>query len=201
MKAVTNGRKATETAPEDDSLILAVAQIADRDAYATLYERYKDAAFNLALKITGSPVLAEDAVQEALLRIWVSARSYVPGNARGWILRIVARESLQKLNAKKRGQTKSYQEHEIYKQFYHSSQGDNELERSETLKALGSLLKQLSTEEQQLVALHFGTGLSLRAMSAELAVPHQTLHRQIKSVLNTLKSRLSDFAPVHQRQC
>ncbi|HYG78189.1 MAG TPA: RNA polymerase sigma factor [Planctomycetota bacterium] len=171
---------------EDDALIEAIAERADKDAFAELYERFNNPAFNLALYLTRDRTLAEDAVQEAMLRIWVSAKSYTPGNPRGWILRIVARESLHKLKAQKkrsrRMETRPSSETE---------EQDDPSAHSEVVPALRAVLDKLPDDDQQLVALHFGAGLSLREMSAELSVPRQTLHNKIMRILAALKGQLA----------
>jgi RNA polymerase sigma-70 factor (ECF subfamily) len=70
-------------------------QTAAGDFFSSLYERFGDDAYGLALRLTGNRALADDAFQEAMLRVWRAAPSYRPGNARAWIFRIVARESLR----------------------------------------------------------------------------------------------------------
>jgi RNA polymerase sigma factor (sigma-70 family) len=59
-----------ERAPTDEEQRLAAAAAAgDGDAFATLYERYEQRAYNLAYRITGSEEDAADAVQDAFLGV------------------------------------------------------------------------------------------------------------------------------------
>jgi RNA polymerase sigma-70 factor, ECF subfamily len=175
---------------DDDTLLAAVASRADHEAFSALYDRYSNSVYNLALYLTGSVLLAEEVVQEAMLRIWTSARTYTPKNARGWILCIATRESLHKLKMqKKRTATVGFDE-AIDHHSGRSAQAD-ELGSDEILQALRAELTLLSSDEQRLVALHFGGGLSLRRMSAELAVPRQTLHHQVTRLLNSLRRKLT----------
>ena len=64
----------------------------DLDTFSILYQEHGQAANLLALRLTGNRVLAEDAVQEAMLRIWRGLSTLRPGNTRSWVFRIVARE-------------------------------------------------------------------------------------------------------------
>src|SRR5262245_46928087 len=89
--------------PDDNSLVLAVAK-RDRDAFAVLYERHARICLGLAQHLTGSQALAEEAVQEAMLRIWQLAHLYRTGNARAWILKIVAHESTRIIRSSRRMQ-------------------------------------------------------------------------------------------------
>src|SRR6185369_1770597 len=62
----------------DDQLLLCIAQQRDREAFAELYRRFARLAFNVAFNVTGNRSLAEEAAQEAMLQLWISAKSYQP---------------------------------------------------------------------------------------------------------------------------
>jgi RNA polymerase sigma-70 factor, ECF subfamily len=70
----------------------------DRQAFDLLIEAYSDRLYNIALRITGSPEDAEDAIQDAVLSAyqgWAQFR----GEARGstWLYRIVVNAALQRV--------------------------------------------------------------------------------------------------------
>ena len=54
---------------EDHRLIEAVAQ-GDREAFATLYDRHRSCAHQLACFLTRDSDMADEAVQNAMVRIW-----------------------------------------------------------------------------------------------------------------------------------
>ncbi|RME10213.1 MAG: RNA polymerase subunit sigma, partial [Ardenticatenia bacterium] len=61
---------------EDDSdLVHRVAQ-GDEDAFRRLYEKYLDAVYSMALKVTRDPHMAEDVAQEVFVRLWQRAGQY-----------------------------------------------------------------------------------------------------------------------------
>ncbi len=182
-----SSKVAMQTDTDDDRLIADVAD-GNHDAFAAIYERYNDAAFNLALYLTGNRAVAEEAVQEAMLRIWTSAKSYQPGNARAWILRIVAREGIRLGKASKRTKLES---EERMKERTDMKPVAEDPAQAELMSALRAVMQELPASDQQLVALHYGAGLSLREMSAVLTVPRQTLHFQVNKALGTLKSKLA----------
>ncbi len=76
-----------------------VAASDDAAALGELYDRHSAAAFALALRITGDPVLAENAVRDAFLSIWRDAQAYdaVPAAVRTSILTIVHHHSIDTL--------------------------------------------------------------------------------------------------------
>jgi RNA polymerase sigma factor (sigma-70 family) len=87
----------------DEKLIAEIATARSQDAFAELLRRYERGAYGLALRITSHRQAAEETVQEAMLRIWISASSYRgEGSVKGWILSVVARESIRTIKATKR---------------------------------------------------------------------------------------------------
>ena len=75
----------------------------DRKAQKTLYDRYKNAMFSTACRITGDYVLAQDALQEAFIDVFVSIGDYEAKSSVGaWIKTIVVRRALCRLKIEKR---------------------------------------------------------------------------------------------------
>ena len=71
----------------------------DRRAFRNLYDRVAGRMFASARRILGDRDLAEDAVQEAFVRIWRSASKFDParGVALAWVGRIVRNAALDRL--------------------------------------------------------------------------------------------------------
>jgi RNA polymerase sigma-70 factor (ECF subfamily) len=85
--------------PSDHDLMARVAQ-GDGRAFQTLARRHAGKAVGLARRMLGSDALAEDIVQDALLRVWVNAPRWRPeAQFRTWLYRIVINACL---NAKRR---------------------------------------------------------------------------------------------------
>jgi RNA polymerase sigma-70 factor (ECF subfamily) len=77
--------------PSELSLLLVRLADGDRRAFRQLYDKTSSRMLGAALRIMGDPALAEDAVQEAYLRVWRSAARFDPerGEAMSWMGRIV----------------------------------------------------------------------------------------------------------------
>jgi RNA polymerase sigma-70 factor (ECF subfamily) len=80
----------TDLGLADDELITAVAR-GDQPALLALYDRHGRMGYGLAYRILGDAGAAEEAVQDAYLRIWRRASTFDAqrGGARSWLLTIV----------------------------------------------------------------------------------------------------------------
>lgn len=82
-------------------LLLKVAA-ADRGAFRALYSSAGGKLFAVALRILQDRTEAEDAVQEVFTRVWLNARRYDPGRARGmtWLIAIARNHAIDRLRAR-----------------------------------------------------------------------------------------------------
>jgi RNA polymerase sigma-70 factor (ECF subfamily) len=65
--------------PDRDLLRLIAAD--DREAFATLYRRYRDVVFRFALQMSGSDIVAQDVTQDVFLAFMRHAGRYDPSQA------------------------------------------------------------------------------------------------------------------------
>jgi RNA polymerase sigma-70 factor (ECF subfamily) len=85
--------------PSDHDLMARTAQ-GDGRAFQTLAQRHAGRAFGLARRMLGNGAIAEEIVQDALLRVWTNAPRWRPEAAfRTWLYRVVVNLCL---NARRR---------------------------------------------------------------------------------------------------
>lgn len=91
-------------APDSDAALIALTADGDRAAYAELVRRHLPRVLAVCRRMLPSEALAEEAAQEAMLRLWTHAGSYEPEKAKltTWLTRITANICLDKL--RKRGE-------------------------------------------------------------------------------------------------
>ncbi len=81
----------------EDSEVLQRCLAGDPAAYAVVVGRYQNEALRYAYLITGERGAAEDAVQEAFLKVYLNLRRYDPARPfRPWLYKILSNESLRK---------------------------------------------------------------------------------------------------------
>lgn len=77
----------------DRELIAGVAR-GDRDAFATLVARHRDAVWRVVKTRSTDDARAEDALQETFLGVWRGASGYAgTASVRGWILGLARRQA------------------------------------------------------------------------------------------------------------
>lgn len=195
VRTLTPGKarmaKPESVAAPDAELLARVAASRDRAAFETLYERYHGACFNLAMRITGGREHAEEAVQEAFLRVWRYAHTYQPGGeARSWIFRVLARASIARIDAANRSARIKGSEM-MTDTIAHDEPAPVQAERGEELAALRGAVDRLPRDERLLVALYYGAGFSQEECGKELGVPTRTVSDRLKRVLGGLREHLT----------
>ncbi|GMV83762.1 MAG: hypothetical protein AMXMBFR7_49460 [Planctomycetota bacterium] len=175
-------------ARSDDELLLAIGRDRDRKAFAEIYERHKDRAYALAWQIAHDRALADEAVQEAMLRLWNGAERYEPGNARAYLLRIVARESIRIRRGQSREDRKAMDR--SLSNARETASPSSEAERSEAGAALRAALACMDQEQREMVVLAVGAGLSHKDIGDLYRVPRRTVSDRVQAALERLRDEL-----------
>ena len=87
----------------DDELVNRVA-LHDQEAFLTLYDRYANRVFALALRMARDSHTAEEITQDVFLKLWNHARSYLAarGTLAAWLLTITRNATLDRLRLENR---------------------------------------------------------------------------------------------------
>jgi len=82
----------------DDRDLIASAQRGDRQSFGELVCRHQKGVVGVIYRMCGDARLAEDAAQEAFVRVWQNLNSYKPQYAfRSWLYRIAVNAALDTL--------------------------------------------------------------------------------------------------------
>ncbi len=171
-------------------LLQRIARDRDRSAFNEFYEQYKVPAYNLAYQITHNTDTAHEAVQESMLRVWMSADHFQPsGNAQGWVLKIVARESIRI------GRRASAEQGRIKRKSMedpnNSSRPREAIAEEDNLVALRKGLETLPDLSRRLLALYFGAELSQRQIAQMVSISQRSVSNKIDEALTLLRAALT----------
>lgn len=90
-------------AGEEIEALLARCGLGDRAAFRALYAAMGGKLYGVALRILGNRSDAEEAVQEAFVKIWHSAGRFQAGrgSAQGWLVSIARNQAIDQLRSRK----------------------------------------------------------------------------------------------------
>ena len=173
-----------------ESEVIKAARDGDQSAFATLVETYQRPVFNLAYRMLGDPLAAEDAAQEAFLRAYRALTAYDPGRKFStWILSITAHYCIDTLR-KKRMKEISLDGLPPWRQFAADTvDPEHNAQRSDRAANVRRLLESLPSDYRLVVVLRYWHDLGY-AEIAEITGESQTA---IKSRLHRARRRMAEL--------
>lgn len=173
-----------------DEELVALAGERDESALDELYGRYGRVAYGLALRILRDRVLAEDAVQEAFLNVWRSARTFAPARAKAstWILTLVHRRAVDVVRREERRAAERLQpvEEPI------GAATDEEVALRAQRRRVQEALRQLPPEQREALELAYYGGLTQSEVAERLGVPLGTIKSRMFIGLGRLRDLLTN---------
>lgn len=149
----------------------------DHEAFSKVYDHYADAALRLSVSITRSSALAEDAVQEAFLRIFKKGYQYRHSEKfEPWFFRIIINES--KRAVKRYPNEMKLDESQSIPSFTN---------QSDLSATIASLMDKLSEEHRLILSLRFLLDYSERSISEIIQKPLGTVKSRIHYAKKALR--------------
>ncbi len=162
---------------------------------ATLVDAYgahRGAAYRLACRILGDGPAAEDAVQDAFLKLWTGTAQFDPsrGSMRGLLLTITRHTSIDVIRRRARRQrTESTY---CTDATYVTDGPARETERADEARHVRDALLALPGEQRRAIELAYFSGLTRREIAASGAVPVGTVKSRMRLGMRKLASMLAD---------
>jgi RNA polymerase sigma-70 factor (ECF subfamily) len=168
-------------ASTDEAELIERARAGDERAFGWLVDRHRDRAYALALRMLRSPAEAEEAAQDAFVRVWRALPGF-RGEAKfsTWLHRIVVRRCLDRvavLNTRRKRETEL--EHAPEPAAGPDASTDPETRRRAA--RLTDLMADLTEAQRVVVTLFYHQDRSLEDVAKTLGLPENTvkthLHR------------------------
>lgn len=174
----------------EEAIWIAAVARGDRVAFQSLYQQTCGRMMAVCLRILGDREQAEDAVQEAFIRIWHGARDYHSdrGAPLAWMLTIGRYAAIDMRRARR-----SHSDIDDHADDLFASLPpiDDWLASEHEAKALALCLEQLDGHQRESIAMAFYQGLSHEQLAHQLGHPLGTVKSWVRRGLGLLKRCLS----------
>jgi len=168
------------------------AQANDREAFARLFEQYKNLVFKTAYLMFGNKEEAEDALQEVFIQVHRSLSTYDPrkGAFSTWLHRITVNYCL---NQGRKRHAHLLALEEVSAVFAHEFPSDRLAEK----EAVEQALSRLSDRQKAVVILRYYWALPYSEISEILDIPLGTVKSRLGLALKTMRKiiREQDYYP------
>ena len=166
-------------------------QAGDRNAVAVLYDRYGSAAYGLAYRITGDATMAEDAVQDAFVSVWLQAGRFDPGRGqvRSWLLTIVHHKAIDAVRRRSGRAERALPEGP--EQFV-ASHGDPVAlaEWSMEATAVREAMQRIPDDQRRTIEMAYFQGLTHVEIAQVMDVPPGTVKSRLRIGLEKMRDHL-----------
>ena len=155
--ASTPGMLPSDTSASDNALLLQQARAGDARALAEIHDRYYPKLYRYALYRLGDDAAAQDVAGEVFVRLLDTLRAGRPPQSTlsGWLFGVAAHLVADHF---RRAPRESLQ---ILEWFTSGASAAQEAEERLQHQQLRAAMRQLTPEQQQVLALRFGDGFSL----------------------------------------
>jgi RNA polymerase sigma-70 factor (ECF subfamily) len=162
----------------------------DEAALPLLYDRLSSLAYGIALRIAGNPEAAQDAVQEAFLRVWRRADRFdaARGRARPWFLRVVRNLAIDQLRSRGvRGRAETQKAMDVSLEVP-SEQPFDVASRAERASRLRAALELLQADQRRTIEIAYFEGLSHSEIAEREGMPLGTVKTRIRDGVQRLRA-------------
>jgi RNA polymerase sigma-70 factor (ECF subfamily) len=162
-------RDADHETPDPDVELMLAFKGGDEKAFVTLYERYRNRVFNFARRLLLDPALAEEAAQDAFLKLYAARERYEPRSRFSTFLFRIARNHCLNLAARHE-QTRVQRGRAIERVDASEEAPDAAAQRGQLRDALRAALAELPEKQASALILAQYEGLSYREVADVLGV-------------------------------
>lgn len=172
--------------PCSDIILVQKVLQGDANAFRTLVDHHKDMAYTLALKITGSSVVAEEIAMDSFIKAYNSLSSFrQESQFKTWLYRIVYNTAISYTRKKK--QEFLALDDRMIEQHPDEMDSMHELSKEEQFEYMEKAIKALPPDDELLITLFYREELSVEEISKVTALSVSN----VKVKLHRIRKRLA----------
>lgn len=162
---------------------------------ATLYDRYSQAVYSLAVAMLRHPASAEDITQDVFLTFWQNPGRYDPdrGPFGPWILRVTRNRVIDLTRRRRRERPAIEGDVDLTLRLVDPEPGPDELTWSQTVAHdVAGVLTTLPDAQRQAIELAYFHGMTQSEMAHHLNIPLGTVKTRVRTALQRLAAMMTE---------
>ena len=168
------------------------------DYFSVLMKKYHNEIFKYVYNILGNYETTEDILQEIFLKTFKNLKKYNSSKAsfRTWLYRISTNHTLNFLKSKdyKNNNVNSIYEEATIKS---DSSIEEDIVKEEKINQVKKLInKLLKPKHQQIMFLHYFSGLTVKEIGETTDIPEKTIYKAIKTSIEKIKKEVAIYEQV-----
>lgn len=164
----------------------------EQGAFDELVREYTGPAYATAVQVLKDSARAEEAVQDAFLRVWQRAAQFDParGNERSWILSIVRNSAIDAFRKHTRARERSIDDTPAVYELRDPSDTWQQVLAGLTNSRVSAALAELSDEQRAVVRQAYYEGVRPVDIARALGIPEGTVRSRLRLALAKLRESL-----------
>ncbi len=159
--------------------------------YNGLVEEHYKGLYRYAYKITSNEAVAEDILQETLIRVWNSLESLKElEKAKSWMITILRRENLRRVEKEKVNYTDNYED------FDYLMSDDSDLDSELDKEIVYRNILELKACYKEPLALQIMLGYSVEEIAEELGLNENTVSTRLFRAKTLLEKRMEQLLKI-----
>ncbi|MHC5560693.1 ECF RNA polymerase sigma factor SigK [Kocuria sp. U4B] len=163
----------------------------DEAAFAALYDATASKVYGLVVRVTRSPEIAAEVLQEVYLMAWQQAARFDPGRGSvvAWLCTLAHRRAVDRIRqvARERDREQAYEHRRVEAPADETWQ---EVEQAMDTDEVRAGLEALTPLQREAVSLAYYQGCTYQEVAARLGIPVGTAKARIRDGLKNLRSAL-----------
>lgn len=180
----------TESVPGDDELLTRVAS-GEEWAFRSIYDRYADLVYSVALRVLGDGAAAQDVAQDVFVRLWRNPGSFDPQRGRfmPWLLSVTRNRAVDEVRSRGRRRLRELPPIEGAEDPIDIGAPDPAWQAvlAGERRAVRRALVSLPPEQREAIELAYFGGLTQQEIAARLATPLGTVKTRVRLAMKKLR--------------
>lgn len=180
-------------APLDEmsALLLSVGRDRDKTAFAALFDHFAPRVKSYLRRLGADPAAADELAQEVMLSVWRKAETFDPARAAAatWVFTIARNKRLDSLRREPRP---DYDPADPALVVDPADPADERISDAQTASRLRSALKDLPTEQSDLLKLAYFQDMPHSLIATERGIPLGTVKSRLRLAMERLRKALRD---------